>query len=693
MKKRHSSYSIVLFLRWPLILSALLIFLNLILLALDTRAAAFLSGFTIIFVLISAFFYFYSKQGIYTSLISFAQGFESAESVILNGISSPIAICGTNGGLLWTNDSFSEAFGGAGLTSNIQNIFPDITKDILYGLTETSVIHSSFGDNRYLIEMKPSYIGSQEDTSLYREEEPDKNFGIISGLFELSEMPVIIISVSDETELVRYKKDYEDSRPCEGLIYLDNYDEALASVEEVRRSLLTALIDRRISNYISSLNGLVKKTEKDKYVFFINEADIQNMFDDRFSILEEVKTINIGNDLSMTLSIGVGRSGSNYLENNEYARAAIDLALGRGGDQAVIKSGETVTYFGGKTLAPEKNARVKARVKAQAFKELLSANDKLLVMGHKNSDVDSFGAAVGIWKIAHSYGKEVHIVLNTVSKSLEPLYRQFTNNPAYPEDMFVSGEKALDLLDANTLVTVVDVNRPSYTEEPRLLRNASTIVVIDHHRRGTESIEAAALSYIEPYASSACEMTAEIIQYIDDTTTVTPLEADALYGGIVIDTQNFITQTGVRTFEAAAFLKRKGASVQRIRKLFRDSFSDFKAKAGAVDAAEIYKNVFALSVLDPEGVDSPTVAGAQAANDLLDVSGIKAAVVLTPYKGQIFVSARSIDEVNVQVMMERIGGGGHMSVAGAQLKDTSVDAAMQLIRSLIDEMIEKGEIS
>ena len=188
-------------------------------------------------------------------------------------------------------------------------------------------------------------------------------------------------------------------------------------------------------------------------------------------------------------------------------------------------------------------------------------------------------------------------------------------------------------------------------------------------------------------------MTAEIIQYIDDTTTVTPLEADALYGGIVIDTQNFITQTGVRTFEAAAFLKRKGASVQRIRKLFRDSFSDFKAKAGAVDAAEIYKNVFALSVLDPEGVDSPTVAGAQAANDLLDVSGIKAAVVLTPYKGQIFVSARSIDEVNVQVMMERIGGGGHMSVAGAQLKDTSIDAAMQLIRSLIDEMIEKGEIS
>lgn len=698
MKKRYSSYSIVLFLRWPLILSVLLIFLNLILLAIDTKAAAFLAGFTVIFVLISAFFYFYSKQGIYASLISFAQGFESSESVILNGISSPTAICGMNGGLLWANDSFSDAFGSLRLTSNIQNIFPDITNDILNELTEASIIHSSFGDRRYLIEMKPSYIGSSGDSADPASSYAENNAAAgaehsESGFFRLADMPMIIISVSDETELVRYRKDYEDSRPCEGLIYLDNYDEALASVEEVRRSLLTALIDRRISNYISALNGLVKKIENDKYLFFINECDLQRMFDDRFSILEEVKTINIGNNLSMTLSIGVGRSGSSYQENYEYACAAIDLALGRGGDQAVIKSGETVTYFGGKTLAPEKNARVKARVKAQAFKELLSANDKLLVMGHKNSDVDSFGAAIGIWKIAHSYGKEAHIVLNTVSKSLDPLYRQFAESSAYPDDLFITGEKALDLLDRSTLVTVVDVNRPSYTEEPRLLKSASTVVVIDHHRKGTESIESAALSYVEPYASSACEMTSEIIQYIDDTTTVTPLEADALYGGIVIDTQNFITQTGVRTFEAAAFLKRKGASVQRIRKLFRDSFSDFRAKAGAIDAAEIYRNVFAVSILDPDGVDSPTVAGAQAANSLLDVSGIKAAFVLTPYNGQIFVSARSIDEVNVQVMMERIGGGGHMSVAGAQLRDTTIDAARQLIKSLIDEMIEKGEIS
>ncbi len=686
-KRRNSSYPIVLFLRWPLILSVLLILLNLILLAIDTTAAVALGIFTVIFVLVAAFLYFYSKKGLYSSLIEFAQDFEGMESVVLNDMSTPTAICSRKGGLLWANNAFAALFEAPSMRASIQNLFPDITRSILTDLTDAALIHSSYGDRRYLIEMRPA------DLSAAREEAEAERSDEAEEIPVLSEDQVIIISVTDETELIRYKKDYEDSRPCEGLIYLDNYDEALASVEEVRRSLLTALIDRRISNYISSLNGIVKKIEKDKYLFFINEKDIQVMFNDRFSILEEVKTINIGNELAMTLSIGIGKDGNSYDANYEYARAAIDLALGRGGDQAVVKSGDNVTYFGGKTMAPEKNARVKARVKAQAFRELLSSNDKLLVMGHRNGDVDSLGASIGIWKIARSYGKTAHIVLNGTTKSLEPLYRLFVDNPEYPDDLFVTGEKALALLDENTIVTVVDVNRPSYTEEPRLLKSARTIVVIDHHRKGSESIENAALSYVEPYASSACEMTTELIEYIDDTTTVTPLEADALYGGIVIDTQNFINQTGIRTFEAAAYLRRKGASVQRIRKLFRDNFNDTIARAAAVSRAEIYRKYYAISVLDPEGVDSPTVTGAQAANSLLDVDGIKAAFVLTPYKEQIFVSARSIDEVNVQVIMEKIGGGGHMSVAGAQLKDMSVEEAQDKIRSLIDDMIEKGDIS
>ena len=677
--RRKSTYSIMLYLRWPLLLSVLLIFMNIILVAIDTRAAAFMGIFTALFVLFSAALYVYSRKSIYSGLIDFAMGFDSTESGILNNMSVPTAICSPNGGLIWANRSFEELFTHDGARASIRDIFPDITREILGELNEPALIHSSYGNFRYLIEMRPTELGLDSDSDSAENLDDSER--------------IIIISVSDETELVQYKKDYRDSRPCEGLIYLDNYDEALASVEETRRSLLTALVDRRISNYISSLNGIVKKLEKDKFLFFMNEKDVRTMCDDRFSILEEVKTINIGNESALTLSIGVGRTGANYEENYNYARAAIDLALGRGGDQAVVKSGEAVTYYGGKTLAPEKNARVKARVKAQALKELLSANDKLLVMGHNNGDADSLGSSIGIWKIARSYGKKAHIVLNGTNKSLEPMYRLFVDNPDYPEDMFISGDKAIGFVDRTTLVVVVDVNRPSYTEEPRLLQHASNVVVIDHHRMGTESIENAQLSYIEPFASSASEMISEIVQYIDDTTTLTPLEADALYGGIVVDTQNFITQTGIRTFEAAAFLKRKGASVQRIRKLFRDSLSDFKARAGAVDGAEIYREHFALSTLDPSGVDTPTVACAQTANTLLDIDGIKAAIVLTEYNGLIYVSARSIDEVNVQVMMEKLGGGGHMAIAGAQLKDTDMQTAIERIKDIIDEMTEKGEIS
>ena len=658
--------------------------------------------FTVLFVIFSAALYVYSRKSIYSGLINFALGFDSTESSILDNLSVPTAICSHSGGLIWANAAFEELFVTGTAAKSIRDIFPDITREVLDELDEAALIHSSYGNFRYLVEMRPTELFADDgklnksehddDTDEENIQESDKLNGSGKAADNDAE-DVIIISVTDETELVQYKKDYRDTRPCEGLIYLDNYDEALASVEETRRSLLTALVDRRVSNYISSLNGIVKKLEKDKFFFFMNEKDIQTMLEDRFSILEEVKTINIGNELALTLSIGVGRTGISYEENYNYARAAIDLALGRGGDQAVVKSGETVTYFGGKTLAPEKNARVKARVKAQALKELLSANDKLLVMGHSNPDADSLGASVGIWKIARSYGKKAHIVLNSVNKSLEPMYKQFTDNADYPEDMFIHGDKALGFVDRTTLVVVVDVNRPSYTEEPRLLQNAGNIVVIDHHRRGTEFIDNAQLSYIEPYASSASEMISEIVQYIDDTTTLTPLEADALYGGIVIDTQNFITQTGIRTFEAAAFLKRKGASVQRIRKLFRDSFSDFKARAGALDTAEVYREYFAISILKPDRVDTPTVACAQTANELLEINGIKAAIVLTEYNGRIYISARSIDEVNVQVMMEKLGGGGHMAVAGAQLKNTDIDEAIDMVKQTIDEMIEKGEIS
>ena len=384
-------------------------------------------------------------------------------------------------------------------------------------------------------------------------------------------------------------------------------------------------------------------------------------------------------------------NGDTYSQNYDYARTAIDMALGRGGDQAVVKCGQKIQYYGGKAQQLEKTTRVKARVKAHALRELLETKDCLLIMGHKIGDIDCFGAAIGMYRIAAALNKKAHIVINEVTSSVRPMMERFETGD-YPKDLFLTGSEAADIVDNNTALVVVDVNRPSITEEPDLLKLVKTIVVIDHHRQSSEIITNATLSYVEPYASSACELVAEILQYVADSIRIKSPEADAMYAGIVIDTNNFTNQAGVRTFEAAAFLRRNGADVTRVRKLFRDSMEDYKARAEAVRQAEVYKKCFAISVCPAEGVESPTVVGAQAANELLDIVGMKASVVLTPYEGKIYISARSIDEVNVQVMMEKLGGGGHRTIAGAQLPGATVEEAKEKVKGVIDMMLEKGEI-
>ena len=413
------------------------------------------------------------------------------------------------------------------------------------------------------------------------------------------------------------------------------------------------------------------------------------MRENKFVILQDVKTVNIGNEMAVTLSIGLGYSGATFAENYDYARIAIDLALARGGDQVVIKEGENISYFGGKTQQVEKATRVKARVKAHALREFIESRDKVMVMGHRQSDTDSFGAAIGIYRAARVLGKRAYIVINEVTSSVRPMKACFEDNPAYETDMFLTSEQAVELIDQNTVLVVVDTNRPSYTECPELLKRTSTIVVLDHHRQTNEQITNAILSYIEPYASSACEMVAEILQYFDEGLKIKAVEADCLYGGIIIDTNNFTSKTGVRTFEAAAFLRRCGADVTRVRKMFRSDMSEYKAKAEAVRHAQLYHG-FAISVCPNEHIESPTIVGAQAANELLNINGVRASIVLTDYQHKTYVSARSIDEVNVQVMMERLGGGGHMNMAGAQL-DCGVEEAIEIVKHTIDKLHEEGE--
>ena len=435
----------------------------------------------------------------------------------------------------------------------------------------------------------------------------------------------------------------------------------------------------------------MRKTEKDKYFVVFKYKYLAQLEEDKFSLIEDVKSVKVGNEMAVTLSIGVGINGDNYINNSEYSRMAIDLALGRGGDQVVVKEGEQVSYYGGKSKTVEKNTRVKARVKAHALRETLESRDNVMIMGHHISDVDSFGAAIGIYCAARVLGKRAQIVLNEVTSSLRPLKECFTPDKGYPEDLFVNSERAMEILNRNTLVMVVDTNRPNYTECPQLLERGNAIVVFDHHRQGNEVIRNPILSYIEPYASSTCEMIAEVLQYFTENIKLEACEADCIYAGILIDTNNFMTKTGVRTFEAAAYLRRCGAEVTRVRKLLRNDMASYKMRAEIVRHAEVYRGAFAISMC-PGKVDSPTIVGAQAADELLNIVGIKASFVLTEYQGRIFISSRSIDEINVQLIMERLGGGGHLNVAGAQLADCTLSEAKVKLQDTIDEMLEEGEI-
>lgn len=651
-------------------------------LAIDYRAGLLLGFFTVFYFAVTLTLYFYNKPLIINELVSFATQYGQIQKRLLRELELPHALLDDTGKVIWTNQAFETVIRQPkGYSKSIVSLFPSITRDRLpddNGVEETQY-ELTYDGKEYIAKFKRISLKEMAENSDMIEAKGYDGYLIAVYLFDETALHIALQEVDDQSLAV-------------GLLYLDNYEEALESVEEVRRSLLIALIDRKVNKYISALDGIVKKIEKDKYLVIMRKKSVAQLQESRFDLLEDVKTVNIGNEMAVTISIGVGLDGLTYAQNYEFSRNAIDLALGRGGDQAVIKTPESITYYGGKSQQVEKNTRVKARVKAHALKEIIAGKDKVLIMGHRLADVDSFGAAVGIYRIAQTLDRKAHIVLNDISNTLQPLVDLFKNNPEYDADMIVGGTQAIEMAGSNAVLVVVDVNRPTITECPELLRVCKSIVVLDHHRQGTETIENATLSYVEPYASSACEMVSEILQYTSDNIKIHTEEADCMYSGIMIDTGNFMSKTGVRTFEAAAFLRRSGADVTRVRKMFREDANEYKAKADAVSQAEIYRQSYAISVCTGEDIPSPTVVGAQAANELLNIKGVRASFVLTEYQGKIYVSARSIDEVNVQIIMERLGGGGHMSIAGCQLEGVGMAEAIGSLKATIDTMIEEGAI-
>ncbi|MBQ6408247.1 MAG: DHH family phosphoesterase [Butyrivibrio sp.] len=661
-------------------LGILLILVNIAVFTVNFTAGLILLAFTGLYFIAVLYLNLYNKPIIMNELVSFATEYGQIQKKLLRELDLAHAVLDDTGKVVWTNQAFERVTHiERGYRKSISSIFPSITID---------KFPEGFDENSYELEYDNGYYTVKlKRISLH---EMAVNSDIIDA--KDYEGSLIALYLFDDTALKLAIREVDNQSLAAGLIYLDNYEEALDSVEEVRRSLLTALIDRKINKYVASCNGIAKKLEKDKYFVVMPKKSCEMLKEQRFDILEDVKTVNIGNEMAVTLSIGIGLDGLSYAQNYEFARNAIDLALGRGGDQAVIKSAENISYYGGKSQQMEKNTRVKARVKAHALKEIISGKDTVIVMGHRIGDVDSFGSSVGIYRIAKTLDRKCHIVLNDVTTSMQPLVDLFKNNPEYEDDMIISNQLAMDMAGSNTVLVVVDVNKPSITECPELLRICKTIVVLDHHRQGTEVIENATLSYVEPYASSACEMVSEILQYIGENVKIKNEEADSLYSGMIIDTNNFMNKTGVRTFEAAAFLRRNGADVTRVRKLFREDAMDYKAKADVVSQAEVYRGKYALSVLKNDEIQSPTIIGAQAANELLNIKGVRASFICTEYQNQVYVSARSIDEVNVQVIMEKLGGGGHISSAGCQLEGMDAQAAIQVVKDTLDKMIEEGEL-
>lgn len=665
---------------WPLYLTIVWICVDVLAFQYDKKIGVGLAVFTFFYFALVLLLYKRSKTVVSNELISFATQYSSVQKRLLNEFEVPYALLEYSGKILWVNDSFAERMGiDKDYHKSITALFPTVTRELLTKTEAPADFRIEGEDSIVRLSIKRIYFSSiAEENEIIDTNEADQ---FLTALY-----------VFDESELFRCRKEIEEQKQVSALVYIDNYEEALDSIEDVKRSLLVALIDRRVNQYFAKYDGLVRKIEKDKYSVVFKYKYLKCMEEDKFKLLDEVKAIKVGNEMAVTLSAGIGIKSDKYNENYVYARSAIDLALGRGGDQVVIKDRDDVLYFGGKSKQVESKTRVKARVKAQALQEIIETCENVLIMGHSITDIDSLGAGIGIYCAANSIDRKAQIVINDPTSSVRPLMETFSVEKGYPEDMFITSDEALEMVSKDTLVMVVDTNRPSYTECPELLKKTSKIVVFDHHRQNSEVIENTTLSYIEPYASSACEMVAEVLQYFNDGVKINSTEADCIYAGILIDTNNFMTKTGVRTFEAAAFLKRSGVEVTRVRKMLRNDMVCYKARAEAVRCAEVYRNAFAISVCPNENVESPTIVGALAANELLNIIGIKASFVLTEYNGKIYISSRSIDEINVQLIMEKLGGGGHLNVAGAQLTNCTIVQAKKRIQEILDEMLKEGDI-
>lgn len=682
------------YLKIPLVLIPVFLIMTGCILAIDVFPGVIAGACTLIYIVVIGMAYFRYRSTIDEAFFEFAMEHGKVQKELLKEFPIPYALLNKKGKFMWVNDDFSRITGTSKrklLRSNIMQVFEGIELDMLPQGDTVNDLDIEYDDKEYRAEIKTVKINTNNESL----EEIGDNRASQEGETRKQDTSdeYIAFYMFDMTEINAVKKENTEQKLVAGLIYIDNYDEIFDDLEEVRHSLLIALVDRKINKYMANVDAIVKSLEKDKYMFVMPQKYLPQLKENKFALLDEVKAINIGNDLPLTLSISLGTDYNSFIEDFEAARSAMELALGRGGDQAVLKSADRITYYGGKSQGTEKSTRVKARVKTLAFRELLETKEDVIIMAHQDPDMDAFGSAIGVYRMVTAMNKPAHIVINEVSSAISPIFGNFTGNSVYPPDMIIDSSQALELIRPETMLVVVDVNNPAITECEELIGIAKTVVVFDHHRQGKNVIAKATLSYVEPYASSACEMLAEMLQYMDEKIKLRPSEADAMYAGILIDTDNFLTKTGVRTFEAAAYLRRSGADVMRVRKMFRSDIETYRQRADGVRNAEMVLGAFAVSVYEPkDGPESPVVMVAKIANELLNIAGVRASFVVAQMGKDVKVSARSIDDVNVQIIMEKMGGGGHANIAAAVFKNSTTATVKLKLIQILEEMYKEGDL-
>lgn len=598
-----------------------------------------------------------------------AEEFDTATKHAVFNMPFPLVLLEMDGTISWYNTRFKDLFADEDLLNKkIEELLPQLEVERLLEDEDRKPVEVAYEDQYY--EIHYNVVDSKKTIST-REN-------------------IIMLYLVNKTDEAQLYNRYKDEILAVCLAYVDNYDEVKNSTPELDRPIVLAEIDKVINSYVTKHNGLVRKYENDKYLFIFHNRDLERIKDKRFDILDQIREIDKGNPISITLSMGVGINGKNPYENYEFARAAIDIALGRGGDQAVIKEDNNLSFYGGKTKAIEKRNKVRSRVIAHALMQLIDQAEEVIVMGHKNADMDSFGASIGIIRAVRNRKKDAYLVLEKVNPSIRNIYNRMVEEAPEYLDIILSPEDALEVVNESSLLIMVDNHRPSFAEAPELLELTDKIVVIDHHRRGAEFIEEPVLTYLEPYASSTCELVTEMLYYMSDKLEMTKFEADALLAGITVDTKNFTFQTGVRTFEAASILKRAGADTTNVRQLFRDDYNIYLKKADVIKNSKILFEKIAIGRLESDLEDSILIA-AQSANDLLNIDGVEASFVLTQWGQKVHISGRSLGNISAQLILEKLGGGGHLTSAGTQIEDKTIDEVEELLIETIEEYLKEGE--